>query len=93
MARSFLVLAMTMLFAGCATAPSAPADSTRCKNLGCIERSPETAAPVGAKLELSTCANQNSAMNTYKYVKAESGWRLVFFGSVLSKECGAQDGA
>jgi hypothetical protein len=90
MIRLCLVLVLAALFAGCATAPKV---SSLCRAIGCIEPDAEDAAPVGAKLEFSQCAQGHGAMNTYKYLKAESGWSLVFYESVVSEKCGSMDGA
>lgn len=91
MVRICATLVLAALFSGCATAPKA---SSLCRDLGCIEQdSVGAAAPIGAKLEVSMCVHQHGAMNTHRFVKVESGWRLVFYETVRSEKCGPQDGA
>lgn len=90
MIRFFLVFVLTVMSAGCATTPLS---SSLCTTLGCIEPDAGSEAPIGAGLEFSQCNSRNSAMDTYKYVRVESGWNLVFYETALSAKCGTGNGA
>ena len=90
MIRTCAALVLATLVAGCVTPPKA---SSVCRVPGCIQPDAEDTAPIGAKLEFSQCALQQGALNTFKYVKVESGWRLVFYESVVSGKCRAGDGS
>jgi hypothetical protein len=76
----------TVFTAGATTAPI-------CKVPGCIEPNPAVNAPIGATLAYSRCGDEGNALNTYKYVRIESGWQLVSYVSERSKDCGPKDGA
>jgi len=90
MIRIFQVCVLAVMSTGCATTP---VSSSLCRTLGCIEPDAGIEAPMGARLEFSKCHYRNSAIDTYKYVRVESGWSLVFYESALSEKCRTGNGA
>lgn len=77
-----------VLVAGCTThaaEPSSTAWTPSCKTLGCVESFALDDLPVGTEISFTQCKDQGR--HTYRYRKAENGWKLDMRNSALVDEC------
>ena len=94
--KTLLVLSAAVLAtAGLATHSAARSDpiwTPACPGIDCIEPELEDHIPVGAELSFSQCREADGAHFSYRFVKEESGWKLVSRKAELRGRCGAEAG-
>ena len=78
-----------LIFIGSSALGSAesPVWSPSCRQLGCLEASAGTLAPVGAELSFSICENQGRS--TFRYARTSQGWKLVAGSATHDPDCEA----
>lgn len=88
MGRLICLAVAVVLVGGCTTHAAEPPGanwSPSCETLWCIESFDLGDLPVGAEISFTQCKDQGR--HTYRYKKADAGWKLHMRSSVLTDEC------
>ena len=83
------LLGSALLFIGSSALGSADrsAWSPSCRQLGCMEESAGTLAPVGAELSFAICEGQGRS--PFRFVKKSEGWELIARSAERDPDCDA----